>query len=331
MSWLIPSIPSWSRSTPSSSSTLANTGLHSEKSGGTALDRDSQGQRNAADHVKGAPEEEEEGEEKDIDAPPPFPLLDSHQRAKTKAPPATLSSIPTPSFSIAPPSPTKSSAGDGDDDDGRPPPSDLNIAIVDSPLGNMAPPPSTTKKPSFGLQVGGDQSEPTPVSTSASVSASTSAAAAPPVLVRAISGSSRTALGLAPPPKSKLGANRSKAGDSSPPVMKGKKGKVALTPGHSALDWARLTCSGEDLRGVQGFQRVTLAELKEHNTPDDAWSVFNGMVYNITPYIPFHPGGEKELMRVAGRDGTKLFMLTHSWVNLDFMLKECLVGVLVRG
>lgn len=27
----------------------------------------------------------------------------------------------------------------------------------------------------------------------------------------------------------------------------------------------------------------------------------------MTPYLPFHPGGEKELMRVAGRDGTKLF------------------------
>jgi cytochrome b involved in lipid metabolism len=35
--------------------------------------------------------------------------------------------------------------------------------------------------------------------------------------------------------------------------------------------------------------------------------VFNGKVYNITPYLPFHPGGEDELMRVAGRDGTKLF------------------------
>ena len=47
--------------------------------------------------------------------------------------------------------------------------------------------------------------------------------------------------------------------------------------------------------------------LKEHNKKDDAWSAFNGKVYNITAYLPFHPGGEKELMRVAGRDGTKLF------------------------
>ncbi|CUA75857.1 Cytochrome b5 reductase 4 [Rhizoctonia solani] len=111
---------------------------------------------------------------------------------------------------------------------------------------------------------------------------------------------------------------------------KGKvRAKVALAPGHGALDWANLKSSGVDLRGVTELQRVTPSMLKEHRSRDDAWSAFGGKVYNITSYLPYHPGGEKELMRVAGRDGSKLFATTHAWVNLDFMLDGCLVGFLV--
>lgn len=32
-----------------------------------------------------------------------------------------------------------------------------------------------------------------------------------------------------------------------------------------------------------------------------------GMVYNVTPYMDYHPGGEEELMKAAGIDGTDLF------------------------
>ena len=32
-----------------------------------------------------------------------------------------------------------------------------------------------------------------------------------------------------------------------------------------------------------------------------------GMVYNVTPYMDYHPGGEEELMKAAGKDGTELF------------------------
>ena len=61
----------------------------------------------------------------------------------------------------------------------------------------------------------------------------------------------------------------------------------------------------------------------------DAWSVWQGKVYNITPYLPFHPGGDGELMRVAGKEAGKLFNEVHPWVNWEGMLAECLVGVLV--
>ncbi|UZJ55012.1 hypothetical protein CBS101457_004332 [Exobasidium rhododendri] len=92
--------------------------------------------------------------------------------------------------------------------------------------------------------------------------------------------------------------------------------KVILGPGCSALDWARMKSSIPS----RGFRKITASELKLHKSKDDAWSVFNGKVYDMTPYMRFHPGGADELMRVAGRDGTRLFMLTHSWVNIDSMI-----------
>jgi cytochrome b involved in lipid metabolism len=61
----------------------------------------------------------------------------------------------------------------------------------------------------------------------------------------------------------------------------------------------------------------------------DAWTSYQGKVYNITPYLPFHPGGKGELLRGAGKDSGKLFMEIHPWVNWDAILGECLVGILV--
>jgi cytochrome b involved in lipid metabolism len=71
--------------------------------------------------------------------------------------------------------------------------------------------------------------------------------------------------------------------------------------------------------------------LKEKNgrKGKPAWSSYQGKVYNISPYLPFHPGGEGELKRAAGKDGGKLFMEVHPWVNWDNMLGECLVGIMV--
>lgn len=107
--------------------------------------------------------------------------------------------------------------------------------------------------------------------------------------------------------------------------------KVVLKPGHSPLDWATLQKSHTNLSGVDRLVRVTPLMLKEKNgrKGKPAWSSYQGKVYNITPYLPFHPGGEGELRRVAGKDGEKLFVEVHPWVNWDNMLDGCLVGIMV--
>ncbi|PLN81093.1 hypothetical protein BDW42DRAFT_193959 [Aspergillus taichungensis] len=89
--------------------------------------------------------------------------------------------------------------------------------------------------------------------------------------------------------------------------------RAALEPGFSPLDWAALTSNPKNtLRGADlpaHLIRVTPSMLKAHTgrKGSDAWTVYQGKVYNITPYAPFHPGGRGELLRGAGKDSAKLF------------------------
>lgn len=86
------------------------------------------------------------------------------------------------------------------------------------------------------------------------------------------------------------------------------RNKTALKPGHSLMDWIRLGNSHVDLTGVGGKRiLVTKDQLAAHNKEDDVWMCIRGIVYNVTRYLDFHPGGREELMRGAGIDATELF------------------------
>ncbi|KAI1138288.1 hypothetical protein F5Y05DRAFT_56875 [Hypoxylon sp. FL0543] len=128
---------------------------------------------------------------------------------------------------------------------------------------------------------------------------------------------------LAPPPT-----------HSSKPAKPSRK--VTLEPGRSPLDWARLSNNPTaDLRNLgpgAPYLRVTPSMLKRQTgrRGKDAWTALGGRVYNITPYLPFHPGGEPELLRAAGRDGSKLFGEIHPWVNYETMLSSCMIGLMVE-
>ncbi len=84
--------------------------------------------------------------------------------------------------------------------------------------------------------------------------------------------------------------------------------KFSLGKGYSLMDWIRLTKTAKDLAGNGGIMRqITYEELAKHNTEDDCWMAINNKVYNVTPYIKFHPGGVEEIMKGAGINATTLF------------------------
>lgn len=82
------------------------------------------------------------------------------------------------------------------------------------------------------------------------------------------------------------------------------------------------------LKGESNKRLIPMDEVKKHRSGDSMWTVLKGRVYNISPYMNFHPGGVDMLMKAVGRDGTLLFNKYHAWVNVDMLLEKCLVGVL---
>ncbi|QIW98819.1 hypothetical protein AMS68_004337 [Peltaster fructicola] len=58
-------------------------------------------------------------------------------------------------------------------------------------------------------------------------------------------------------------------------------------------------------------QKISVAELTKHATPEDCWILVNGKVYDLSRFAPEHPGGPDMIYKYAGKDGTKTYNEYH--------------------
>ncbi|KAM3455254.1 hypothetical protein MY3296_002442 [Beauveria thailandica] len=238
--------------------------------------------------------------------PPSIAVEPDKQPESPTTPKAAAAQLP-------PPPPTFSLSTDS-----MPPPPPRPTPPSSSSTSSMMPPPPPSRLSSAA---------PRPPTLGHFPAANSAQRARAPILPdrgpRSSSSSSSSSSGLAPPPT-----------HTSIPTKPSRQ--ITLEPGHSPLDWARLSGGpGADLRGVPAatpYLRVTPSMLRRQTgrRGSDAWMALGGKVYNVTPYAKFHPGGVPELMRGAARDGTRLFAEVHPWVNYENMLTACLVGILVE-
>ena len=94
-------------------------------------------------------------------------------------------------------------------------------------------------------------------------------------------------------------------------------------------DWKRLVASSTDLAQRKGNpirRDITPQEVAQHNRNHDGWIILRGRVYNIGPYLPYHPGGVNIFKSVLGKDATTLFDKYHRWVNIDGLIGPLLLG-----
>lgn len=57
---------------------------------------------------------------------------------------------------------------------------------------------------------------------------------------------------------------------------------------------------------------ISASEVGKHNTPDDLWIVVDNTIYDLTTFLPNHPGGQDILLKYAGRDATAAYNAVHS-------------------
>ena len=50
---------------------------------------------------------------------------------------------------------------------------------------------------------------------------------------------------------------------------------------------------------------LSKADVASHHLPSDCWININGVVYDLSAYLPEHPGKKREIETVCGKDGTE--------------------------
>uniref|UniRef100_A0A0G4HCT5 Cytochrome b5 heme-binding domain-containing protein n=1 Tax=Chromera velia CCMP2878 TaxID=1169474 RepID=A0A0G4HCT5_9ALVE len=73
---------------------------------------------------------------------------------------------------------------------------------------------------------------------------------------------------------------------------------------------------------------ITMDEMAKHNTEEDCWMAIHGVVYDLTKFLPDHPGGPEIVVGSAGKDATDEFEEIGHSDNSRVMAEEYEIGVL---
>lgn len=68
-------------------------------------------------------------------------------------------------------------------------------------------------------------------------------------------------------------------------------------------------------------------QVAEHNNAESCWVVVHGKAYDVTEFMPEHPGGPKIILKYAGMDATEAYEPIHPPDTLDkYLAKEKHLG-----
>ena len=80
------------------------------------------------------------------------------------------------------------------------------------------------------------------------------------------------------------------------------------------------------------LKNYTKQQVSTHSTASNCWSIVSGKVYNLTKWIPLHPGGQAQIKAMCGKDATAGFTGQHSGsASAKASLAKYRIGTVAAG
>lgn len=101
-----------------------------------------------------------------------------------------------------------------------------------------------------------------------------------------------------------------------PPPQCGRQASSTNMLGRRSLTTSSCASPFNDTQTHKGsltikMATVTADELAKNNTRDSCWIAIDGTVWDVTKFLPEHPGGANIVMKVAGKDATEQYSTFH--------------------
>lgn len=84
--------------------------------------------------------------------------------------------------------------------------------------------------------------------------------------------------------------------------------------------------SGGNTEGTTQETGLTAAAVAMHKDATSCWAIINGNVYDLTSWIPEHPGGTQAILQLCGTDGSAKFNNMHGG---QAMQEQVLAGFII--
>ena len=83
--------------------------------------------------------------------------------------------------------------------------------------------------------------------------------------------------------------------------------------------------------GSTSAGNYTMAQVATHKDATSCWSVIDNNVYDLTKWIPQHPGGQQAILGLCGKNGTAAFHGQHDDAKKQAdILATMKIGVLTQ-